>query len=127
MTRIRVELKGQDRLVRLITMKSKSLLTEIAEVGDDMMGKMVREAKQIVPVDTGALLASIEKLKMKSVPGLVTFGFSAGGEAVDYARYVEWGTSKMRPQPYMRPAAKLLHPMLLKRLAKRGKLNWLKK
>ena len=56
-----------------------------------------QEARAMCPVDTGRLRSSI--------------GVSAGdGEAVvyantDYAAYVEFGTSKMAPQPFMVPAA----------------------
>lgn len=61
-----------------------------------------RDAKVLVPVDTGALKNSI---------GSDIAPFRAViGPTMDYASYVEQGTSKMAPQPYMRPAAERRFP-----------------
>lgn len=107
-------------------------------MGNEVTTKMTKLATQIVPVDTGALRDSIEQipavLKRKIIRRqTIEFGFSAGGGIVDYARYVEYGTSKrriktlvqykMRPQPYMWPAARSFHPLLIKRLKEVGKLD----
>lgn len=67
-------------------------------------------AKQIVPVDTTFLQKSI--------------GVTAGnggltaviGPYANYAAYVEYGTSKMKAQPYMRPAFDAEAPKLGDRL-----------
>lgn len=58
----------------------------------------VQIASDLVPVLTGHLLSTIT-LDIDS-DGL---GFYAYALA-DYAGYVEYGTSKMAPQPYMNPA-----------------------
>jgi hypothetical protein len=34
------------------------------------------------------------------------------GEAVDYAHYLEFGTSRMAPRPHLRPAMALLTPLI---------------
>ncbi len=58
--------------------------------------KVVTDAKSIVPVRTGTLQRSIM--------------FSGGdgeyqvGSRVFYAPFVEYGTSRMRPQPFLGPA-----------------------
>lgn len=58
-----------------------------------------RDAKLIVPVDTGNLKNSISSdIQEASLSGEV-------GPTAHYGHYVEEGTSKMSPQPYMRPAA----------------------
>jgi len=60
--------------------------------------KVQRTARDIVPVDTGILKASI---KVKSYPkqqSAVVF------TTTEYATYVEFGTRKMRAQPFMTPA-----------------------
>ena len=57
------------------------------------------EAKRIVPVDTGRLRNSITT---RVDPG----GLSATiAPHTDYEAFVEFGTRRMRAQPYMRPAA----------------------
>jgi len=59
------------------------------------------DAKKDAPVDTGRLRASIrievERIEKDIVEGKV-------GTNVNYARYVEFGTSKQSAQPYLRPA-----------------------
>jgi HK97 gp10 family phage protein len=58
-------------------------------------------AKKRCPVDTGTLRRSIhtEDGKISSTRAEVVIGTD-----VDYAPYVEYGTGRMRAQPYMRPA-----------------------
>ncbi len=59
----------------------------------------VNEAQARVPVDTGALKASIT-----GKAGLKQASFSAGNDQVKYAAFVEYGTVKMAAQPFMTPA-----------------------
>ena len=54
------------------------------------------DAKILVPVDTGRLRSSITHEVEKTV-GRV-------GTNVEYAKHVEFGTVKMGPKPYLRPA-----------------------
>lgn len=56
-------------------------------------------AKEYCPVDTGRLRNSISHDTDMSVNAAII------GTNVEYAAYVELGTSKMRAQPYLRPAA----------------------
>lgn len=56
-------------------------------------------AKQECPVDTGRLRNSItHEVDMNEQAAII-------GSNVEYAAYVELGTSKMAPRPYLRPAA----------------------
>jgi len=55
-------------------------------------------AKDLCPVDTGALKASIKADKESALLWTVA-------PHTEYAVYVEFGTRRMRAQPYMRPAA----------------------
>lgn len=59
-----------------------------------------RAAKQLCPVDTGRLRASINHRLEADGQGLVAII----GSDVEYAPYVEFGTRYMRAQPYLRPA-----------------------
>lgn len=60
----------------------------IDEITDDM--------RRLVPVDTGELRESIGSIH-EGLAGLITVG-------TDYWSYVEFGTSKMAAQPFIRPA-----------------------
>ena len=59
------------------------------------------DAKRNAPVDTGRLRASITN-EVRKIAGAVLEG--RVGTNVDYAKYVELGTSRQDPQPYLRPA-----------------------
>lgn len=60
---------------------------------------IAREAQANAPVDTGALRASIH-----AELGRLAARVVAGGGDVDYAAFVEFGTSRMAAQPYLFPA-----------------------
>lgn len=59
-----------------------------------------RDAKQLCPVDTGRLRASIARVLDRDPDGLVAII----GTNVEYAPYVELGTSTQQAQPFLRPA-----------------------
>ena len=61
-----------------------------------------RLARERAPVDTGYLRASIfTREGAQGATGVIVGEVTAGAE---YAAYVEHGTSRQRPQPFMRPA-----------------------
>lgn len=59
---------------------------------------VVREAQKVVPVDTGALKNS---LHVDVSPD--SLGFEAGSQ-LGYSGWVEFGTTRMAPQPYLVPS-----------------------
>jgi len=69
------------------------------------------EAKHLVPVDTGALRASITHT-LEVLAGEVT----AGSDTVDYAAFVEYGVHNAVAQPFIRPAAERYFPAFVAEL-----------
>ena len=67
------------------------------------------DAKRLAPVDTGNLRSSIQA-ELRAGEGTVT------AEA-EYSAYVEYGTRRNRPQPYMIPAFNRRGPELLNEIA----------
>jgi HK97 gp10 family phage protein len=111
-----VEILGKDKVIaRLAELKERldpaveAELKEFAEACRDM-------AKIFVPIDTGSLQKSIRVQNYTREGGTHRIGVSAGGyitnpksgRKVDYAAHVEFGTSRMRPRPYMRPAYEMV-------------------
>lgn len=72
----------------------------VEEVAEDFEGewggKWADDMKATVPVASGHLRDSIEQVE----PGGITFGDAY------YWRFLEYGTSKMSPQPFVRPTMK---------------------
>jgi HK97 gp10 family phage protein len=64
----------------------------------------VRIAKSIVAVDTGNLKNTIGHSDLRTVTQSGTIGGEFGPTA-EYGPFVEHGTSRMAPQPFMGPAA----------------------
>jgi HK97 gp10 family phage protein len=62
------------------------------------------EAKRLVPVDTGELHSSIGTVIRREATPVLYLCAGLGGRG-SYAVFVELGTSRMRAQPYLRPAA----------------------
>lgn len=59
--------------------------------------KVEGDAKMLAPVDTGALRGSIQTNQGAGISAAVT-------TSLEYAPHQEFGTSKMKAQPYLRPA-----------------------
>ena len=135
---VRVELKweGVSTIDRYIASVIPGIIkdSELAAL-DRAADKAKEAAKQLCPVGTpestgisgyvgGSLRDSIRKEKAVSEGEVVYVGIRAGGyvtnpntgRLVDYALYVEYGTSRMQPRPFIRPAlamAKALMPVYL--------------
>lgn len=92
-------------MVRVVAEIVYDRFPEIARKLPREVGKIVQEtlfdietyAKLIVPVDTGALRASIQTEMDRPTGGSVFTN-------MEYAHFVELGTSKMAARPYMTPA-----------------------
>ena len=80
----------------------------ISSFADDVVVHM----KGVVPVDTGKLKGSIEKKKEGT-------GYTVGPRGVEYAAYVENGTSRSPAQPYVAPTVQWARANGPKRIANR--------
>ena len=108
MMRTLVETLHQTLIFREIVSKlmtglnvKKSGEDKIAEALNKKALRIVRQAKQLAPVDTGRLRSSItaDLIRSDGRPKAVV------GTNVEYAPFVEFGTSKQPAQPFLRPAA----------------------
>jgi HK97 gp10 family phage protein len=71
------------------------------------MGKKIKAiAQQLVPVDTGYLQSTIF-YRYRAERHVLEIGARAF-----YAAFVEFGTSRMEAQPYIRPAVAMVGPLL---------------
>jgi len=91
-----IELEDLDELP---DQQSEALEEEVHNIVETAADNMVSYAQGIVPVRTGNLLASI--FSEIDEDGLSV----ALGATADYASFIEYGTVKMRAQPFLEPAA----------------------
>lgn len=108
---ISFKVKGVDRLVRQLAIKSKQARIATDRQLELSSKRIERMAKVKAPVDTGALKNSIFSAKA----GNLTYKVTAPQH---YAIYVEKGTRKMRAQPYLKPALDAERPKLISNLRK---------
>lgn len=101
-----------------MTIKSEFILKKFgdpvtgAEEGLDVSilktcAQIATEAKTLAPVDKGNLRQSITYstfLSPGDLPDKPRKGEGYVGSMLDYAVYQEFGTRKMKPQPFLRPA-----------------------
>jgi HK97 gp10 family phage protein len=69
---------------------------------DKIAFRILTTAKRGAPVRTGALRASGRVKRTNQYLRIIQFG--GRGTGVDYATYVEFGTFRQRPKPFLRPA-----------------------
>ena len=104
------EIKGLEDIIKKLTdlpdKVEKKILRRSVRKGANVVKKT---AQLYVPVREGKLKKSIKVIGIKAKPGVIAFkvrptGNKKRGVSVFYDRFVEFGTSKMAAQPYMRTA-----------------------
>lgn len=95
--------------MRVTKVAAPSLLNDdLLGAGRNLGNAIGRRARRLVPKRSWALHDTIrtdaEVVKPGKVRVTVTAGGAPNGTLVDYAAHVERGTSRMRAQPYLRPA-----------------------
>lgn len=80
---------------------------------------VVRIGKQGAPRDTGFLASSIgaSDLRFTGSTGVIE---AEAGPTANYGGYVERGTSRQSPQPYMAPALAAVEPGFIEAIAQLG-------
>lgn len=94
-------------VARVVFDRFPSLRAEVEEAVERVVMKAALDveagAKQRVPVRTGHLKNSLQTTQTGKHSAVV-------GTAVRYAPYVEFGTRKQSPKPYLGPAAEHVRP-----------------
>jgi HK97 gp10 family phage protein len=94
-----IKVKGLDSLDKRVSQLSG---VELYPIIKEMAQRVQRTAKNIAPVDTGRLRGSIRQRTFD-----VANPYARVGTVVEYAIFQEFGTSKAKPQPFLRPALRI--------------------
>jgi len=96
-----MEIKGVKELLNNLSKWEKEKVDDIYQAAVAVQAIVVNDARSIVPIRTTNLLKSIQAGVVTIEDDNVTAEVKAEAE---YASYVEMGTSRMKPQPYLMPA-----------------------
>lgn len=101
----RFELQGDKDLIRKLNMLGEKQIPAVLEKAALAASEIVREeAAQRAPVDTGTLSRNISKETVEKSKSVVEVNIGPGPQAF-YGKFVELGTVKQPPHPFLRPAA----------------------
>jgi HK97 gp10 family phage protein len=107
---IDIEIEGIEELERALEDAAKKLHAAFEEAVAESSEALAESARSFAPVDTGRLRDAI----VGESDGTTGEVFVDG---VDYASYVEFGTSKMVAQPFLTPAAEIEREQFVRRLS----------
>ena len=95
-SRAKVDASQVDGFARRLALAARLIEEEGEQFEEQWGGVWADEMRAVVPVASGKLRDSIEQVE----PGGITFGDAF------YWRFLEYGTSKMSPKPFIRPTMK---------------------
>lgn len=95
---IEIEVTGLEEAMRKMGNLKAKLHDEVTQAVKEVADMVVDEAKTYAPIRTGVLKRSIQIKEVDNFNSAVTIEAAA-----PYAGFVEYGTSKQPPQPFMRP------------------------
>ena len=107
--KVSMKIKGADKLVKEIAKYGEKAEFLVEAETQDAANNIALNAKRISPVDTGRLRGSIQVEKVTSLTYIVE-------TIVKYAKYIEYGTVRMRAQPFLYPSLIRERPKYIKNL-----------
>lgn len=119
-SRVKVDISDLVRFENRLKTAAANVEREAESFQQEWGGKWADDMKATVPVASGHLRDSINQVE----PGGITFGDAS------YWRFLEYGTSKMSPQPFVRPTMKRIRTPARKDAGERairlirGGLTW---
>lgn len=109
------KIEGQQELLNNLSKYSKDKVEEVYQAVAAVQAIVINDARNIVPVRTGNLLKSIQAGVVQIDDDEVTAEVKAEAE---YASFVEFGTSRQRPKPYLTPAVEANQSTFMRAVAR---------
>ena len=115
-----MKIRTLPQFVAELTASTVDVVKEASEVVRAAGFETQRLARDYVPVDTGNLKASITVGHPDGGPTLPGHLAVQVGPTADYGHYVEFGTSRIGPRPYVNKAADQVEPGFLRAMREVG-------
>jgi HK97 gp10 family phage protein len=104
-----VVIDGLDEVVRDLTFRAVAIQPVAAKIVVEHAGKLAQKMRDLVPVDQGDVLDSITADQSATFDASGVYADAgpdpAANKAAFVARFLEHGTIKMAPRPFIGPAA----------------------
>jgi HK97 gp10 family phage protein len=110
--------QGLDRLKAKLARLPSEVKSQMLVTLNQNADELVAMQKRLAPVRHGHLRDSIEKVEGRHELAVTV---QAGGKKAPYARWVEFGTVKMRAEPYFFPAYRALRKRMKSRATRASK------
>ena len=113
MSSVEVTMENEADVLRLFQMLPRDIFEEVQNILHDGARRVAERAREIVPVRTGRLRDSI--MVEGGIEADVDEAFQpiAVVATAPYASFVEDGTSKMTPRPFLEPALEEIEPEVM--------------
>ncbi len=113
MSSVQVEIENSGDIQRLLQTLPPEIFDQVQQVLMNGAIRVAERAREMVPVRTGHLLASIRADLGDAEDGSEAFSPVTVVADAAYASYVEFGTSRMEAEPFMQPAVEEIEPEIM--------------
>jgi HK97 gp10 family phage protein len=113
---IELEILGDNDEARLMQTLPLEIFERVQQTLKNGAIRVAERARELVPVRTGHLLASIRPDIGEEEDAEEAFQPVMVIADTPYASFVEYGTSRMDPQPFMEPAVDEVEPQILEEI-----------
>ena len=114
-----MDTRGITKTLKSLKNKSEKLTTEMHKIHEESVKNMYHRARAMARIDTGAMRAHVKiKIVKKSRTQIIIIIFDdvLNKQGVNYAKFIEFGTKKMRAYPFLFPAMEYERPVIRSRL-----------
>ncbi len=113
MSAIQVEIENPGDIARLLQTLPPEIFDRVQQVLANGAIRVAERARELVPVRTGHLLASIRPDLGDIEDSSEAFSPIQVVADTEYASFVEFGTSKMEAEPFLGPAVEEIEPEIM--------------
>ncbi len=110
---IEVTIENEGDIIRLMQTLPPEVFERVQQVLQNGAIRLAERAREFAPVRTGHLMASIKANIGERTESEAAFDPVQVIADTPYASFIEFGTSKMRAQPFLRPATEETEPEIL--------------